>query len=43
MRHSRGEIFEDVVYRDPQASNTRFPAAFARLDRDYLAVVHPPG
>jgi hypothetical protein len=40
LAHSRREIFQHVVNRDPQATDARFATPLARLDCDHSPVVH---
>jgi hypothetical protein len=40
LGHTTREVIENVIDRDPQATNTRFAAPFARLDRDPVAIIH---
>ena len=40
--HARSQIVEDFVNRNAHATNTGFPPALARLDRDVFLVIHKP-
>src|SRR5262249_43630556 len=40
LRHTRGEIRQDVVYRDSHASHAWLTAAFARFNRDDVLIAH---
>ena len=42
LRHARGEVLEDVVHRDAQASDARLAAAPAGLDGEEVPVIHGP-
>src|SRR5436190_24303969 len=40
LTHPAGEIFQHIGDRHSGSADCRFPAAFARLDRDDLAIIH---
>jgi hypothetical protein len=40
LGHPGGQILKDIVHRDPQATDTGLPTAFASFDGDEGAVVH---
>jgi hypothetical protein len=40
LRHSSGQVLENVSYSHPRSANSRFAAPLARFNGDDLAIIH---